>query len=286
MITAMTLENFKGISQPVTIPLRPLTIMFGKNSAGKSTVVQALHYAREIFERNNLNADRTLLGGASVDLGGFHNLVNNHDETKAVTMRFDMNLRDTAFPEYDFAEHLEYKSSVIYQGHIDEEDPDQYSNDLSKFIKNAAVELKIEWSKVLERPLITSYKTWVNGVEAVQVTGSIDGKNIDIYCNHVHPVLFSNSNNVDDAEQDEEADLIPVRIYSYEEVLPKKAKPLVMASGEVDEVGYIDDLSLTQMLVAPTDLLREWLASLRYIGPLRATPPRNFQPALTENESD
>lgn len=75
MITAITLENFKGISQSATIPLRPLTIMFGKNSAGKSTVVQALHYASEIFERNNLNADRTLLGGASVDLGGFRNLV-------------------------------------------------------------------------------------------------------------------------------------------------------------------------------------------------------------------
>lgn len=286
MLTSITLENFKGIGALATIPLRPLTIMFGKNSAGKSTVVQALHYAREIFERGNLNADRTLLGGASVDLGGFHNLVNNHDETKAITMRFEMDLRDAAFPEYDFAEHLEYKSSVIYQGHIDEENPDQYSNDLSKFIKNAAVELKIEWSKVLERPLITSYKTWINDVEAVQISGSIDGKNMDVRCNHVHPVLFSNSNNVDNAEPDEEIDLIPIEIYSYKEVLPKKANPLVMSPGQADEVGYIDDLSLTQMLVAPTDLLREWLASLRYIGPLRETPPRNFQPALTENESD
>jgi predicted ATPase len=60
MITAITLENVKGVSEPVTIPLRPLTIMFGKNSAGKSTVIQAIHYARKIFERNNINADRTV----------------------------------------------------------------------------------------------------------------------------------------------------------------------------------------------------------------------------------
>jgi predicted ATP-binding protein involved in virulence len=43
MLTSITLENFKGFSRPVTITLRSLTIMFGKNSAGKSTIVQPLH---------------------------------------------------------------------------------------------------------------------------------------------------------------------------------------------------------------------------------------------------
>lgn len=286
MITAITLENFKGISAAATIPLRPLTILFGKNSAGKSTVVQALHYAREIFERNNLNADRTLLGGSSVDLGGFRNLVNNHEyDKKAITMRFDMDLRDAAFPEYDFAEHLEYKRSVIYGDNEENESTLKYENDLSRFIETAAVELKVEWSSVLDHPVITGYRTWINDVEAVQVEVSIDEKDVRLLCNHIHPVLYLAADDSIPTDEDE-VDWTEVEIYSYEEAIPKKAKPLIMATGQVDEVGYVDDLSLTQMLVAPTDLLREWLDGFRYIGPLRATPPRNFQPTLTQEESD
>ena len=80
VITAITLENFKGIKGPCRIKLRPLTMLFGANSAGKSSVVQALHYAREIFMRQNTDPDKTLLGG-SMDLGGFSNMVYKHDQS-------------------------------------------------------------------------------------------------------------------------------------------------------------------------------------------------------------
>ena len=49
-ITSITIENFKGIGDAVTIPIRPITLLFGKNSAGKSTVLQALRYLREICD--------------------------------------------------------------------------------------------------------------------------------------------------------------------------------------------------------------------------------------------
>ena len=49
-ITSITIENFKGIGDAVTIPIRPITLLFGKNSSGKSTVLQAMRYLRKIFE--------------------------------------------------------------------------------------------------------------------------------------------------------------------------------------------------------------------------------------------
>lgn len=285
MITAITLENFKGISAPVTIPLRPLTIMFGKNSAGKSTVVQALHYAREIFERNNLNADRTLFGGSSLDLGGFRNLVNNHDDTKAITMRFEMDLRDAAFPEYDFGKTLEEKRSLYSEQYDDEADSYRYENDLSGLIESAAVEFTVEWSNVLDRPVLTSYKTWINEIEAIQIITTIDEKNVTAEFNDNHSLLLETNNNKVPIDPFE-ASWYPIHIEGYETSVPEPSKPLKMVLGDADEMGIIDDLSLTQMLVAPTDLLREWLGDFRYLGPLRATPPRNFQPALTQEESD
>jgi len=86
-ITAITIENFKAIKEPIRIELKPITLLFGPNSAGKSTIVQALHYAREIFERQNLNPDRTLLGGETIDLGGFESLVYQHNANSAEKSR-------------------------------------------------------------------------------------------------------------------------------------------------------------------------------------------------------
>lgn len=99
VITAITLENFKGIKGPCRIELRPLTMLFGANSAGKSSVVQALHYAREIFMRQNTDPDKTLLGG-SMDLGGFSSFVYKHDQSLPIKITFDLDLSGDSLPDY------------------------------------------------------------------------------------------------------------------------------------------------------------------------------------------
>jgi len=104
-LTAVTLENFKGIGEATRIELKPITLLFGANSAGKSTILQALLYAREILERGNTDPDKTLQGGDAVDLGGFRNLVHNHDESLTISLRFDLDLSDIDLVDYgDFPE--------------------------------------------------------------------------------------------------------------------------------------------------------------------------------------
>ena len=99
IIRSIALQNFKGFSSEVRIELRPITLLFGANSAGKSSVLQALQYVREILERQNVNADRTLQGGEAVDLGGFLNLVNGRDPQKKVEIAVEMELGATSIPE-------------------------------------------------------------------------------------------------------------------------------------------------------------------------------------------
>lgn len=86
MITSISIENFKGIRDRVQLDFRPITLLFGANSAGKSTVLHALHYAREVFDRHNLDADQTIAGGKYIDLGGFRRLVHRGDD-HAVAVR-------------------------------------------------------------------------------------------------------------------------------------------------------------------------------------------------------
>ncbi len=88
-LTSITIENFKGIGAPVTVPLRPLTLLFGANSAGKSTIVQALQYAWEVLENRNPDVDRTRIGGEVIDLGGFRSLVHKHDLERPIKITLE-----------------------------------------------------------------------------------------------------------------------------------------------------------------------------------------------------
>ena len=80
LIKSLSLKNFKGFSEEVQIQLRPITLLFGANSAGKSSVLQALQLVREILERGDANVDRTRQGGDAIDLGGFRNFVHKRDQ--------------------------------------------------------------------------------------------------------------------------------------------------------------------------------------------------------------
>jgi len=78
MITDLWIENFKGIGKRQHIPLRPITLLFGANSAGKSTVLHALLYLREILVNHEFEPKLPLDGDNTVSLGPFNEFL--HDD--------------------------------------------------------------------------------------------------------------------------------------------------------------------------------------------------------------
>ena len=84
LITAIEIENFKGIGRPMRVDLRPVTLLFGNNSAGKSTVLHALCYAHEILSHGNVDVHETELGGRQIDLGGYRRFVHQHNPEREV----------------------------------------------------------------------------------------------------------------------------------------------------------------------------------------------------------
>ena len=96
MITRISIENFKGIGDRITVPIRPITLLFGPNSAGKSSIMHAIHYAREVLERHNLDADQTILGGDYVDLGGYRNFIHDRITREPIVLEFELDLRSAA----------------------------------------------------------------------------------------------------------------------------------------------------------------------------------------------
>jgi len=84
MIESIILENFRAWKGRHDIPLRQLTLIFGPNSAGKSSIFHALGLLRQTLER----ASGTDVPMISVDrhatLGNFANLVYGHDTSLSI----------------------------------------------------------------------------------------------------------------------------------------------------------------------------------------------------------
>jgi predicted ATPase len=93
MLTKIRLENFKSWRE-LDLDLSNLTILFGTNSSGKSSVLQALL----LLKQTAMGFDRSLamnLGGGDtyyVDLGSYVDLVFKHEEEKRIGIRLSWNV--------------------------------------------------------------------------------------------------------------------------------------------------------------------------------------------------
>jgi len=79
MLTSIQIANFKAFADTQRIPLRPLTLIYGANSSGKSSIIHSLILARHALETGNLDIHLTTVGGDAVDLGGFRQYIHRRD---------------------------------------------------------------------------------------------------------------------------------------------------------------------------------------------------------------
>ena len=90
-ITGFRISNFKAFSDTQYIPIRPLTLIYGANSSGKSSILHSLLLAHHaIKNEGELDVYRTEAGGDSVDLGGFGQYIHKRDRTRLVEWAIDL----------------------------------------------------------------------------------------------------------------------------------------------------------------------------------------------------
>ena len=82
MFTEIGIENFKAFGKMQRIPLKPITLLYGPNSSGKSSLMQALLMLKQTLEESG-DKDITLLPkGNLVDVGNYQEFINRHDVKK------------------------------------------------------------------------------------------------------------------------------------------------------------------------------------------------------------
>jgi hypothetical protein len=86
MLNHLHLESFRAFGAPTTIPLAPITLLFGENSSGKSSILHALTLLKQTQEAENKEA--ALVSRGLVDLGSFEEFVFDHDTDRHMTIGF------------------------------------------------------------------------------------------------------------------------------------------------------------------------------------------------------
>lgn len=246
-LTSITIENFKGIGDAVTIPIRPITLLFGKNSSGKSTVLQALQYMVEVYQNMvevyqssaGVDPDRTKIGYGYTDLGGFRSLVHRHDEKRKIHIRLDFDL--------SIDESENFFEMALSGGLVAFEDLGL------GMAKSVSIEVETGWEQSKEKAYPKSFIIYrLNGIEWSRFT-----RTETLNWNRAHPFF-------------EQARKKIQGIANHHH-----RSHLSLYSKDVDKNVHLSIKSIVE---------RE-IKRINYLGPFREIPSRHFRPQRTPDES-
>ena len=88
MLSELKLSNFRMFDDEVTVRFRPITVLIGRNSSGKSSIIKFVLMLKQSLSESS---QFPVLDGSRVKMGTFKELKNK--KTKKDTLRFELSFR-------------------------------------------------------------------------------------------------------------------------------------------------------------------------------------------------
>lgn len=272
MISSIRVGNFKAFEEIQNIPIRPLTLIYGANSSGKSSILHSLILARHAQETGDLDIYRTNIGGEAVDLGGFRQFVHRKDVKRR--LEWSVELDASAFTESGTVFLAQVRQLLVSLSVGIPLDDRGYPN------QNAV-------------PEIYSYEISGDEQSFMRMSRRRDGNLRVDQLDHGHPaflVFIENLNtgneNVHasdcDYADDLVANIVPELDASVEVFLPEGLTCLGDLSS-VDKSHLYSELN--GIVKEISQAVQKEMSRFQYLGPLRSHPPRHLS-FLRRNDPD
>ena len=112
-LESLGISNFKAFGNELqTIPIKPITLVFGPNSAGKSSLLHSLLWLNHVFQTGDCEviSPKACLG--QINLGGFQQVRHRHQSNSVIhslQFSYDCDLENTQGAAAPIAKSLEIK---------------------------------------------------------------------------------------------------------------------------------------------------------------------------------
>lgn len=286
MITGVIIENFKGIRERVEIELRPITLLFGANGAGKSTIVEAVELLEQLLLDRHHRRGKSLTRRVGEAIGRAGDAAYGQ-KPSPITLGVTIASRESW--------HDYFGDVTIYETGFDPEDrsfescsvPDVASCCLGGD-DASTLSLEITFGEQVGAydgalSLVTQITRIVVGVNERELarlerTGDHNGSTEKILwrVDSDHPAL-------DPSIRQPGPQVF--HIWSRQ-ILPTNDEPAILAAFTDDMNNGPLAVSLNLAISQTLNEMEAELARFRRIGPLRVLPPRNFQPRPHSTRED
>lgn len=312
MITKLSLGNFKAFADTQEIPIKPLTLIFGPNSSGKSSLIHGIALAHHAIKTGNLDVYRTSIGGEAIDLGGFRKYVHRRDKELNVEWAVEIDvskltgrIAEILSPVKRVGISLIFGLNVMEGEKLYErfERVAKNSSETSKDIIFSSIyipsirscEISGDGKTIIRTSLRRSHRFKVDRLEPDHpVLKEIFKAIVEVYTTST---ILSDSDYVGFREA--VSDLLNELTVKMDKFLPShllkngarlKAEPslLIPVSKGTRKENLVDvtknfiPVIVDELIQALRDKIESEINQLQYLGPLRSYPPRHI--AFSQNE--
>ncbi len=294
-LNTLRIANFKAFGASQRIPLRPITLLYGANSTGKSSVLHALALAHHSVETGELDTQGTQIGGESIDLGGFQQYVHRRERERQVEFAFEV---DTARLSGRVAELLHSAREAVVELGIG----GGFKSEQQTLFGDFARELDREGGVRVER-----FSVAVDGLPMLSMSARRGGLLRLDRLDHAHPIfrevfrgILTLATTAQDLREEDFAEfgkvldgLVPGITARRRGLFPRIEDDAGAEQGEAETTLLTvsrgrrqEDLAQAARLFLPRVLrdlvgglstaLETELRRLLYLGPLRSYPPRHL----------
>ncbi len=174
MLTNLRIRNFKSWRDTGEIRLAPITVVFGSNSAGKSSLIQFLLMLKQTIESPDRR--RVVHPGdehTPVDLGTFRDLVFAHDENNRISFKIEWALPNPLIFSDAKADESYHVSDIRFQASVGEDQKtSQVFVDSMEYHLDPRDDDPLRVGMVPSKPGVsTTYKLTTHGYKLVRSMG-------------------------------------------------------------------------------------------------------------------
>lgn len=299
-LTQLSLTNFRAFKQTQTIDFAPLTLLFGANSVGKSSVLMALFYLQELITTRECSPKRIRALGSKY-VGGFPHLVNEKKLPNSIILKIRYE-KETSVSGSSYHQSAGFIEDILEQNR---ELAEQYLaiSSPSEWANSFDIELQIDWHNSSESAYVSRYTVWVDEEFIAEAVSDEPKQNASVHLiNYLHPLLRCDGE-LDEADSTKTGEFhrwvlesgtsLPQEVkcqytnssyahtlfefHSESGALPKLGHPLItsLESSSPLNTSRINEV-FSDLFVAPLDNLATILNDSLSIGPIRRIPDQYY----------